>query len=124
MVGLSAARGEDTLRQLVETDEGACRLGEVALVPQSSPLAQARRLFYDGLLDENAASHLALGKAYAINIREGEGMTAAEFTAAGCNLSIVHVDFMIGSPALDVDGITASGEREAVMRQGEWVFDI
>ena len=108
----------------METDEGAGRLGEVALVPQSSPLAQARRLFYDGLLDENAASHLALGKAYAINISGGEAMTPDEFMAAGCNVSMVHVDFMIGSPALDVDGVTASGEREAVMRQGEWAFEI
>ncbi len=124
VVDLQAAAGEDALRNLIGSDEGAARLGEIALVPHSSPIAQSGALFYDGLIDENAACHLALGKAYAFNLTGGDQMTAEELAAAGANASLVHVDFMIGSPALDVDGLTADGRAEPVLRGGEWAFAV
>jgi aminopeptidase len=121
VVDLSAARGEAVLRQLVETDAAAGRLGEVALVPHSSPIAQSGRLFYNTLFDENAASHVALGTAYKFTLAGADRMTDEEFERAGGNRSAVHVDFMIGSNDLDVDGIGAGGAAEPVMRRGDWV---
>jgi aminopeptidase len=122
VVGLSASKGETLLRRLIETDEGAAHLGEVALVPHSSPISQSGILFYNTLFDENASSHLALGRAYNFNIQGGITMNEAEFAEAGGNLSLAHVDFMIGSDQIDVDGLTGSGTVEAIMRKGEWVF--
>jgi aminopeptidase len=122
VVGLSASKGETLLRRLIETDEGAAHLGEIALVPHSSPISQSGILFYNTLFDENASSHLALGRAYNFNIRGGEAMSEAEFAEAGGNFSLAHVDFMIGSDQVDVDGFTESGTVEAIMRNGEWVF--
>lgn len=124
VVDLTAARGEETLRRLVATDEGAGRLGEVALVPASSPIAQLGLLFYSTLLDENAASHLALGRGLEITTSAGAEISQSDFAALGGNLSDVHVDFMIGSDEMDVDGITASDREEALMRGGEWVTTI
>jgi aminopeptidase len=121
VVGISAERNEKVLQHLVEMDAGAARLGEVALVPHSSPVAQTGRLFYNTLFDENAASHVALGAAYKFTLRGGEGMSDEEFEAAGGNRSATHVDFMIGSADLDVDGVRPDGDAEPVMRQGEWV---
>jgi aminopeptidase len=109
------------LRELLETDPGAARLGEVALVPDSSPVSQSRLLFYNTLFDENAASHVALGTAYKFTLRDGERMKIDEFERAGGNRSMIHVDFMIGSSNLDVDGVLESGATEPLMRQGEWV---
>lgn len=124
VVGLTAARGEAVLRQLVETDEGAGRLGEVALVPDSSPIAQSGRLFYNTLFDENAASHIALGSAYTFTLSDADAMTAEQFARAGGNRSAIHVDFMIGSCELDVDGISTDGTANPVMRGGEWAADV
>ncbi len=124
VVGMAAARGESVLRQLVETDATAGRLGEVALVPHSSPIAQSGRLFYNTLFDENAASHVALGSAYRFTLAGGEAMTDDGFERAGGNRSAVHVDFMIGSSALDVDGVSSGGQVEPVMRQGEWAGSV
>lgn len=118
-VEVSATRGEDTLRGLIETDEGAARLGEIALVPASAPVAQTGTLFLNTLFDENAASHIALGRCYPTNVQGGE--TPEALLAAGGNDSLIHVDWMIGTPGTDVDGITVDGQREALMRGGEWV---
>ncbi|WP_034386012.1 aminopeptidase [Deinococcus sp. YIM 77859] len=118
-VEIHAEQGEDTLRQLLETDEGASFLGEIALVPASAPVAQTGTLFLNTLFDENAASHIAFGRCYPTNVQHGENPEALR--AAGGNDSLIHVDWMIGTPRTDVDGITAAGEREALMRAGEWV---
>jgi aminopeptidase len=120
VVDVKAERGETVLRQLIDTDPGASRLGEVALVPHSSPVSQSGLLFYNTLFDENAASHVALGSAYRFTIAGGEAMTDEEFARAGGNRSATHVDFMIGSGDLDVDGVLADGTTEPLMRRGEW----
>jgi aminopeptidase len=124
VVKVVASKGETILRKLLETDEGAGRLGEVALVPHSSPVSQSGLLFYESLFDENPASHIALGSAYKLNLSGGETMSQDEFIAAGGNHSLVHVDFMIGSGEMDVDGIGEDGTAEPVMRAGEWAFDL
>jgi aminopeptidase len=124
VVSFKAARGEEVLRKLIETDEGSHRLGEVALVPHSSPVSQSGLMFYNTLFDENAASHLAIGMAYQFTLQGGEKMSMEDFEAAGGNNSITHVDFMIGSGQMDIDGVCPDGRLEAVMRQGEWAFDL
>jgi aminopeptidase len=91
-------------------------------VPHSSPISQSGLLFYNTLLDENAASHVALGQAYSKTIRQGDRMSHQDLTAAGANRSLVHVDVMVGSAEVDVDGMTAAGDYEPVMRSGEWAF--
>jgi len=120
VVKATAERGEKVLRELLDTDAGAARLGEVALVPHDSPVAQSGLLFYNTLFDENAASHVALGSAYKFTIAGGEGMTDDQFEEAGGNRSATHVDFMIGSPDLDIDGVLADGRVEPLMRSGNW----
>jgi aminopeptidase len=124
VTGLDADRGESVLRQLVETDEGAGRLGEVALVPHSSPISQSDLLFYNTLFDENAASHVALGSAYKFTLGGGDAMNDEQFERAGGNRSAIHVDFMIGSGELDVDGIRKDGTSEPLMRRGEWATEL
>ncbi|MFQ3661464.1 MAG: aminopeptidase [Chloroflexaceae bacterium] len=124
VVRATAAQGEEVLRRLLATDEGAARLGEVALAPGSSPVGQTGLLFANTLYDENASSHLALGGGYRFCLAGGSSMSAEEFAAAGGNLSAIHEDFMIGSPAMDVDGLTATGSAEPVMRGGEWAFRV
>jgi aminopeptidase len=123
-VEVSAQKGEADLRKLIEMDENASRLGEAALVPHSSPISQSGILFYNTLFDENAACHLALGNAYRISFQGGEAMTDEEFEANGGNKSLIHVDFMIGSGELDIDGIRGDGTPEPVMRNGEWAFEV
>jgi aminopeptidase len=120
VVDVQATKGENVLRRLVTMDGGAARLGELALVPHSSPVAQTGVLFYNTLFDENAASHVALGAAYTFTLHGGEAMSDEEFERAGGNRSAAHVDFMIGSPELDVDGVLADGAVEPVMRGGDW----
>ena len=115
-----AERGEASLRRLIETDEGAARLGEIALVPASAPVARTGTLFFNTLFDENAASHIAFGRCYATNVDGGE--QAEHLHASGGNDSLIHVDWMIGTPGTDVDGVTQAGEREPLMRGGEWVI--
>ena len=121
IVEASATSGEDVLNRLISTDDGARRLGEVALVPHSSPIAQSGVLFWNTLFDENAASHIALGQAYSTCIIDGEKMDAEQLAALGANASLIHVDWMIGSGEMDVDGVAADGTIEPLMRKGEWV---
>jgi aminopeptidase len=121
IVKANATRGLEVLEKLISTDDGARRLGEVALVPHSSPIAASGMLFYNTLFDENAASHIALGQAYTSCLKDGDKLTPEELAAKGANDSLIHVDWMIGSGELDIDGITASGTAEPLMRKGEWV---
>jgi len=123
IVKVNAKKNEAILQKLVDTDEGSTRLGEVALVPASSPIAQRGHLFYNTLFDENASCHIAIGRAYRFSLIGGEELTDEEFISAGGNVSLNHVDFMIGSSQIDIDGIQQDGTREPVMRQGEWAFD-
>jgi aminopeptidase len=121
IVEAGAARGNEVLQQMIATDEGARRLGEVSLVPHSSPIASSGLLFMNTLFDENAACHIALGQAYSMCFKDGEHLSEQQLAARGANSSLIHVDWMIGSNRIDVDGITASDVREPVMRSGEWV---
>lgn len=120
---VKAKKGEAVLQKLVDTDEGSHRLGEVALVPASSPIARRGHLFYNTLYDENASCHIAIGRAYRFTLTGGEGLSDEEFVSAGGNVSLSHVDFMIGSPKMDIDGVKQDGSHESVMRQGEWAFE-
>jgi len=121
IVEANATAGEEALRKLIKVDEGASHLGEVALVPHSSPISQSGLLFWNTLFDENAASHIALGQAYATCLIDGETMDEATLSAKGANSSLIHVDWMIGSGEMDVDGVSADGTEEPLMRKGEWV---
>ncbi|WP_160723915.1 aminopeptidase [Bacillus sp. USDA818B3_A] len=122
IVGVKAEEGEEILKHLVETDEGSHYLGEVALVPYNSPISQSNVLFFNTLFDENASNHLAIGSAYAFCIEGGKKMSSEELAQNGLNESITHVDFMIGSAEMDIDGITADGKAEPVFRAGNWAF--
>jgi len=124
IVKVHAKKNEALLQKLVDTDEGSTRLGEIALVPASSPISKRGHLFYNTLFDENASCHLAIGRAYRFTLIGGEELTDEEFISAGGNLSLNHVDFMIGSPQMDIDGIKDDGTREPIMRQGEWSLDV
>jgi aminopeptidase len=124
VVSAAAENGEAILRQLLDTDPGSARLGEVALVPDNSPVAQSGLLFYNTLFDENAASHVALGSAYKFTVAGGDTMSDEEFERAGGNRSVTHVDFMIGSRSLDVDGVLANGTVEPLMRRGDWAVGV
>ena len=121
IVEAKASKGQDVLGKVLETDEGARRLGEVALVPFSSPISKSGLLFYNTLFDENAASHIALGQAYSKCILNGADLDEAALSARGANRSLIHIDWMIGSEAIDVDGIRADGSAKPLMRAGEWV---
>ncbi len=120
-VSVTARDGESTLRKLIETDEGACRLGEVALVPHSAKVSQAGILFLNTLYDENAASHIAMGQCYEENMEGHFAMSEQDRLARGANESVVHVDWMIGSDQVDVDGVKSDGSTVPLMRSGEWV---
>ena len=121
IVEMTADKGEDAFRSLITTDDGAARLGEVALVPHSSPISASGVIFNNTLFDENAASHVAVGQSYNDNIKDGNSLSKEDRAKRGANSSLVHVDWMIGSGELNVDGITAAGKVEPLMRKGEWV---
>jgi len=121
IVQAHATRGDQVLQRMIETDEGARRLGEVALVPHSSPIAAGGLLFMNTLFDENAACHIALGQAYSSCLKDGDSLTPEQLAERGANSSLIHVDWMIGSNRIDVDGINAAGISEPLMRAGEWV---
>ncbi|WP_077623522.1 aminopeptidase [Sediminibacillus massiliensis] len=118
----SAEQGEDTLKHLLDTDEGSRRLGEVALVPHESPISKSGIIFFNTLFDENASCHLALGKAYPTNIENGPALSEDEMDQKGVNDSINHEDFMMGASDLDIDGITADGNAEPIFRNGSWAI--
>jgi len=122
IVEATADVGEEVFLRLIETDEGASRLGEVALVPHSSPISESGLLFYNTLYDENASCHIALGQCYSKCFKGDIGNDKDAVVAAGGNSSNIHVDWMIGSDDLDIDGISEDGVRTPVMRRGEWAF--
>lgn len=122
IVDVQAETGEEILKQLVATDEGSHYLGEVALVPYQSPISQSNVLFFNTLFDENASNHLAIGSAYAFCLEGGKKMSQEELREHGLNNSITHVDFMIGSDQMDIDGITEDGKAEPIFRNGNWAF--
>ncbi|HTW68772.1 MAG TPA: aminopeptidase [Acetobacteraceae bacterium] len=117
----SARTGEDVLQRMISTDEGARRLGEVALVPASSPIARSGLLFFNTLFDENAACHIALGQSYSRCFTDRGKAGPEALAARGANRSLIHVDWMIGSEQVDVDGIKADGTAEPLLRAGEFV---
>lgn len=120
VVEFEAEQGEAVLRDLLSTDDGAKRLGEVALVPDDSPISNRNTIFYNTLFDENASCHIALGAAYAFNLKGGTEMTTEEKIDKGLNDSLIHVDFMIGSADLTIYGITEGGAKELVFENGNW----
>jgi aminopeptidase len=122
VVNHDARRGLDLLTRLLDQDAGARSLGEVALVPHSSPVGQTGLLFYNVLYDENAACHIAFGRAYEISVEGGTGKTLPELKHLGLNESLIHEDFMVGSAELNVDGIHDDGRVEPLLRAGEWAF--
>ncbi len=122
VVDFEAEVGYDVLENLLNTDEGAKYLGEVALVPHDSPISNTGKLFYNTLFDENASCHIALGSAYAFCIEGGKSMSREELERAGLNDSISHVDFMIGSDQLDIYGIDDSGTETKIFEKGNWAF--
>ena len=124
VVDFSAEKGEETLAKMLETDENAKQLGEVAIVPHHSPISESGLIFFNTLYDENAACHLALGSAYPNTLKGGTGMSKDELAEAGANNSLIHVDFMIGSDEVDIDGIDADGNITPIMRGGAWSFEV
>ena len=120
IVDALATAGEALLKNVLATDEGASRLGEVALVPHSSPISQSGILFRNTLFDENASCHIALGQAYSSCIAGGAKMDKTELARRGANESLIHIDWMIGSDSIDIDGLAADGTTIPVMRGGEW----
>ncbi|WP_138493743.1 aminopeptidase [Paenibacillus pinistramenti] len=119
---VAAKQGEEVLKQLVSLDEGAHYLGEVALVPHNSPISESNILFYNTLFDENASNHLAIGSAYAFNLKGGKEMNQEQLEQSGLNTSITHVDFMIGSGEMDIFGIAEDGTEIQIFKQGSWAI--
>lgn len=115
-----ASKGEEVLLKVLDSDEGARRLGEVALVPHSSPISQSGLLFYNTLFDENAASHIALGQCYSKCFKDGENLSKDEIIKRGGNSSMIHIDWMIGSEEINVDGMNSNGAAIPIFRNGEW----
>lgn len=122
IVDFKAEKGYETLRKLIETDDGSHYLGEVALVPHDSPISNTNLIFFNTLFDENASCHLAIGRAYPPTLSGGSEMSDDELEKQGANQSLVHVDFMIGSKDLDIDGVSIDGSIVPVFRNGNWAF--
>jgi aminopeptidase len=117
-----AEKGADAFKKMIETDEGGSRLGEVALVPHSSPISASGIVFNNTLFDENAASHVAVGQSYTETMKDGHAKSPEQLAASGANTSLIHVDWMIGSGEIDVDGVLPDGRVESLMRRGEWAI--
>ena len=122
VVDYDAKKNKELLKNLIESDEGSCRLGEVALVPFNSPISQSNILFYNTLFDENASCHLALGRAYPFNIKNGNELDKEGMDRVGCNFSMTHVDFMIGSSDLTIVGTTQDNQKVTVFKNGNWAI--
>ncbi|MBQ3587405.1 MAG: aminopeptidase [Oscillospiraceae bacterium] len=122
VVDFDAKTGRELLAQLLNTDEGACRIGEVALVPASSPITKENILFYNTLFDENAACHIAFGQGYPGTVKGGENMTGEQLLAKGVNDSVIHEDVMIGAADMHITGLCENGETVVLFENGEWVF--
>ncbi len=122
VVSFGAEKEQDTLKNLVEFDEGSAYLGEVALISYDSPIRETGILFYNTLFDENASCHLALGRAYPMNIKGGTEMTQEELNEAGANYSMTHVDFMFGSREMHIEGIHQDGTTVTVFDHGNFVI--
>jgi aminopeptidase len=122
IIEVKARVGEDVIDKIINVDEGARRLGEIALVPHSSPISMKDTLFYNALIDENASCHMALGVGFKSSFKNGRTLTDEEFVAAGGNKSSIHIDLMIGSGKMNIEGILDDGSIEEIMRNGEWVF--
>ncbi len=120
VVKVEAKRNQALLEKMVAMDEGASRIGELALVPFDSPIQQSGLLFYNTLFDENASCHIALGRAYVNSIKGYANMTREQLTQMGCNTSMIHVDFMIGSKDLSITGVTRTGETVTIFEKGNW----
>lgn len=123
IVDYKAESGLEALKSIIETDEGSHYLGEVALVPVDSPIYQRGVLFYNTLFDENASCHLAIGMAYPL-VEGGRTLPRSEFESKGLNDSLVHVDFMIGSPELCIDALTEDGKSVPILKNGRWVVEL
>ena len=122
IVDYTAEKGKDVLKTLLSIDEGASRLGEVALVPHDSPISNTNILFKDTLFDENASCHFAFGAAYSDTDENGEKLSASEKKKIGMNESMTHVDFMVGGPELSVIGIDKNGKEVQILKNGNWAF--
>lgn len=122
IVDARAKVGNDLLQELIQTDEGASYLGEVALVPHESPISSSNILFYNTLFDENASNHLAIGEAYPTCYEGGRNLEEKQLESLGINVSMIHEDFMVGSGEMDIDGILPDGTREPIFRKGNWAF--
>ena len=117
-----AELGAEQLKTMLEMDEGSSMLGEVALVPQASPISESGLLFYNTLFDENAACHLAVGTGFPDTIKDFANKTLEECRALGINESMIHVDFMIGCDTMNIDAVTAEGKEIAIFRNGNWAW--
>ncbi len=124
LVEFKASKNQDLFNKVLDTDEGARHLGEVALVPHSSPISASGILFYNTLYDENASCHIAMGQCYADCFEGGKELTPEQIQAQGGNKSLIHIDWMIGSDKIDIDGVNADGSTEPVMRGGEWAMAV
>jgi aminopeptidase len=124
VVKATARKGEESLRKLLETDDGIKQLGEIALVPNSTPISETGHLFFNILIDENASNHIALGRAFRFCLEGGELMSHEDFAASGGNDSLAHIDCLIGSAEMDIDGLREDGTSEPIMRGGEWAFSV
>lgn len=122
IVDFTAEKGYETLKNLIETDEGSHYIGEVALVPYDSPISNTNTVFYTTLFDENASCHLAIGSAYRSCIENGNDLKDEELDKVGVNDSLTHVDFMVGSADMDITGITKDGKEIAIFKKGNWAF--
>lgn len=122
IVKIEAEKGQEMLEHLIKTDKGSHYLGEVAIVPHDSPISNTNLMFFETLFDENASCHFAIGAAYPMCLENGTRMNEEELIKAGVNISLTHVDFMIGSEKLKIEGVTEDDKKEIIMINGNWAI--